>query len=110
MGSKFGVFVRQLEGQGREYEVEVTAVLEVSRTEKGRSKEALCEQTLSNGLSDGRLPGPREPVQPKDRRLLEISSPGLDLIQDGLPCAPEAASATTMLIRSPASTAAAVKY
>ena len=72
MISKVGVFVCELESKGRKYEVEVAAVLEVSRTKKGRSKEAVSEDMLSDGLSDCRLSRPGEPVQPEDRGLVEF--------------------------------------
>ena len=109
MISKVGVFVCELESKGRKYEVEVAAVLEVSRTKKGRSKEAVSEDMLSDGLSDCRLSRPGEPVQPEDRGLVEIFSPRLDLGQDSLARAPEAASAISMLITGATSTAAAIQ-
>ena len=109
MFSKVRVFVCELESKGRKYEVEVAAVLEVSRTKKGRSKEAVSEDMLSDGLSDCRLSRPGEPVQPEDRGLVEIFSPRLDLGQDSLARAPEAASAISMLITGATSTAAAIQ-
>ena len=110
MISKVGVFVCELESKGRKYEVEVAAVLEVSRTKKGRSKEAVSEDMLSDGLSDCRLSRPGEPVQPEDRGLVEIFSPRLGLGQDSLARTPEAASAISMLITSPMSTTAVVQH
>ena len=110
MISKVGVFVCELESKGRKYEVEVAAVLEVSRTKKGRSKEAVSEDMLSDGLSDCRLSRPGEPVQPEDRGLVEIFSPRVDLAQNNLARAPEAASAISMLISSSTSAAAAVQH
>ena len=50
--SKVRVFVGQLEGKGGEYEVEVAAVLKVSRTEEGCSQETVSKHVPSNGLSD----------------------------------------------------------
>jgi len=108
VGSKSGVFVCQLEGKGGEYEAQVAAVLEVSRTKEGCPQETIGKQMLSNGLSDCRLARPGEAVQPKDRRLVEVFSPRLDLAQDGLPRAPEAAPAIAMPILSPASAAATI--
>ena len=64
---------------------------------------------LSDGLSDCRLSRPGEPVQPEDRGLVEIFSPRLDLGQDSLARAPEAASAISMLITGATSTAAAIQ-
>ena len=108
--SKVGVFVCKLESEGGKYEVEVAAVLEVSGTKEGRSQETVSEDTLGNGLSDRRLPRPGESVQPEDGGLVEIPSPQLDLAQDSLARAPEAASAISVLISRPTSTAAAVQY
>ena len=65
----------ELESNGRKYEVEVAAILEVSGTEKGCSQEAIGKDTLSDGLSDGRLPCPSEAVQPEDGRCVEVFGP-----------------------------------
>ena len=100
----------ELESNGGEDEVQVAAVLKVSRTKEGRSQETVSEDTLGDGLSDRRLPCPGEPVQPEDGGLVEVLSPRLDLAQDSLARTPEAASAISMLISSPTSTAAAVQY
>ena len=108
--SKVGVFVCELESKGREYEVEVAAVLEVSRTKEGRSQETVSEDALGDGLSDRRLPCPGEPIKPEDGRLVEVFSPRFDLGQDSLARAPEAASAISMLISSSTSAAAAVQH
>ena len=67
MGSKIGVFVCELKSKGGEDEVEVAAVLEVSGAKKGRSEETIGEDTLSDGLSDCRLPCSGEAIQPEDR-------------------------------------------
>ena len=75
MGSKVGVFVCELERKGGEYEVEIAAVLEVSGTEKGCSQEAIGEDTLSDGLSNGRLPCSGEAIQPEDGGCIEVFSP-----------------------------------
>ena len=110
MISKVGVFVCQLKGEGREDEAKVAAIFEVSRTEKGCSQEPIGEDALSDGLSDRRLPCPGEPVQPEDGRLAEVFGPRLDLAQDSLPSASEAASAVPMLVSSPTSTAAVIQH
>ena len=75
MGSEVGVFVCELESDGRKYEVEVAAVLEVSGTEKGRSQETIGEYTLNDALSDGRLPCPGEAVQPEDGGCVKVFGP-----------------------------------
>ena len=110
MVSKVGVFVCKLESKGGKYEVEVAAVLKVSRTEKGCSQETISEDTLGDGLSDRRFPCPGESIKPEDGGLVEVFSPRLDLDQDSLARTPEAASAISMLISGSASTAAAVQY
>ena len=75
VGSKVGVSVCQLEGESREYEVEIATVLEVARAKEGRSKAVLGEDTFGNGLSDRRFPCPCKTVQPEDRRLVEVLGP-----------------------------------
>ena len=110
MVSKVGVFVCELESKGGENEVQVAAVLEVSRTKKGCSQETVGEHALGDCLSDRRLPCSGEPVEPEDGGLIEVFGPQLDLIQDRLARAPEATSAISMLISGPTSTTAAVQH
>ena len=110
MSSKVGVFVCQLESEGGKYELQVAPVLEVSRTKEGRSEESISKHTFGDCLSDRRLPRPGEPIEPEDRGLVEIFSPRLDLVQDSLPCAPETASATSMLICSTTGTATTIQH
>ena len=100
----------ELESKGGKYEVEVAAVLEVSRTKKGGSQETISEDTLSECLSDRRLPRPGESIKPEDGGLVEVFSPRLDLGQDSLARASEAASAISMLISGPTSTATTVQH
>ena len=110
MNPKFGVFVCELESKGGEYEVEVAAVFEVSGTEKGCSQEAIGEDMLGDGLSDSRLPCSGEAVQPEDGGCVKVFSPRLDIVQDSFTGSPEATSTISMLVSSPASTAAAVEH
>ena len=110
MGSKVGVFVCELERKGGEDETEVATVLEVSGAKKGCPQETISEDTLNDGLSDGRLPRPGEAVQPEDWGCVKVFSPRLDLVQDGFTRSPEATSTISMLISSPMSTAAAVEH
>ena len=42
-----------------------------------------CEHPIGDRLCDGGLPRPGQPVQPVDRRLVEIPCPEFDLVQDG---------------------------
>ena len=79
-GSKVGVFVCQLEGEGGEYVVEVATVLEVARTKKGRSKSPFGEEPLRDRLGDCRLPCPSKSVKPEHGRLVGVVGPRLDLI------------------------------
>ena len=52
VSSKVGVFMCKLKRKGRKYEVEVSTVLEVLGTEKGRSQKTISEYTFGDGLSD----------------------------------------------------------
>ena len=108
MVSKVGVFVCKLESKGGKYEVEVAAVLKVSRTEKGCSQETVGEDTLGDGLSDGRLSCPGEAVQPEDRRLAGVLGPMFDFVQDAFPGPLEAALSVSMLVAGPMSTTTVV--
>ena len=90
--------------------MEVAAILEVSGTEKGRSQETIGEDTLNDGLSDRRLPCPSKAVQPEDGGCVKVFDPRLDIVQDSFTRSPEAASTVSVLISSPASTAAVVEY
>ena len=74
-GSKFWELVGQLEGEGGEDEVEVAAVLEIARAEVRRSELPVGKDPLADRLGDRRLAGPGKPVQPEDRRLVEVSGP-----------------------------------
>ena len=110
MSSKVGVFVGQLESQGGEYEMQVAPVFEIPRAKEGGSQKTFCEHTFSDGLSDGRFPRPSKPVKPEDGRLVEVSGPRFDLVQDSLSRAPEATSAIPMFVCGPTGTAAAVQH
>ena len=109
-GSKSWIFVSQLEGEGGEDEVEVAAVSEIARTKERCPQYAVSEDTLANCLGDRGLAGAGQPIQPEDRRLLEVFDPQLHLAQDGLPCTPEAAFALSVLIPRPRSAAAVVQH
>jgi hypothetical protein len=63
----FGIWVPvcELEGEGGENILDVSPVLEISRTEETRAELPVREAGLSERLGDGRLPGPRETVQPE---------------------------------------------
>jgi len=67
--------VRQLKGEGGEDEVEVAAVLEIARTKEGRSKLSISKDPFAGRLGDCGLASPGEPVQPEDRRLVEVFGP-----------------------------------
>ena len=98
MGPEFGVLVCQLECEGREYEVEIAAIFEITRTKEGRSETLFCEHMLCDGLSDCGFPGPSEPVQPEDGRLAGVLGPRLDIAQHCISCPFEATSAVTVTI------------
>ena len=80
--SNFGVPARELDRKGREYELEVPPIREVPRTEEGCPKLSICKHPLCDRLRDRALPRPGKPVQPVDRRFVEIPCPVFDLIQD----------------------------
>ena len=79
---ELGIFARELDRKGGEYEVEVAPIREVSRTEEGGTELSICECTLHNRLRDRALACPGQPVQPVDRRPVEVPCPGFDLVQD----------------------------
>ena len=73
--SKFGIFVSELEGESGEDVTEVPTVLEIARTEEGRSESPVCKDAFGGALCDRRLAGPGEPVQPVYRRQVEVFGP-----------------------------------
>ena len=82
-GSEFRVLARKLNGKGGEDELEIAPILVVSRTEEGSPEPSFCSGPLRNRLGDGSLPGSSEPVQPVDRRSVEVARPEFDLVQNG---------------------------
>ena len=52
-GSEAGVLQRKQEGQCREDELEVTAILNTSRAEEGRAQTVINKQPFCNGLGNG---------------------------------------------------------
>ena len=81
--SEVGIFACELYSKGGEYEVEVAPIREVSRTEEGGTELSICEHPLRNRLRDRALACPGQPVQPVDRRLVEVPCPEFNLVQDG---------------------------
>ena len=81
--SELSIFTRELDRKGGEYEVEVAPIREVSRTEEGGTELSICERPLRNRLRDRALACPGQPVQPVDRRPVDIPCPEFDLVQDG---------------------------
>ena len=75
MISEVGIFVGKLESESGEYEVQVAAILKVSRTKEGCSQETIGEDTFGDGLSDRRLPCPGESVEPENGGFLEVFGP-----------------------------------
>ena len=66
--------------KGGEDEVEVTAVLEITRAEEGCPQQSVGEDPLADCLGDRQLASPGEPVQPEDGGIVKISSPQLNLV------------------------------
>ena len=75
MGSKVGVLACQLKAKGGEDTVQIAAVLEIARTEEGRSKESFGKEPLCDGLSDCRFPSASQTIQPEYLRLVEVLCP-----------------------------------
>ena len=80
----------KLEGECWEDHPEIAAVLEVSRTEKAGPQSSVREASLGKCLCNGRLPGPRETVQPEDTLALLAVQPAFNLPEDFPPRSPQA--------------------
>ena len=80
--SELGIFACELYSKSGEYVVEVAPIQEVSRTEEGGTELSIYEHPLRNRLRDRALACPGQPVQPVDRRPVEVPRPELDLVQD----------------------------
>ena len=72
-----------MESEGGKDGLEVTPVLEVSRTEEGSAESSLRKHPLCDRLGNGGLPRSSEPVQPVDRRFVAVVCPSFDLVQNG---------------------------
>ena len=68
-------FMDQLKGKGGEDKVEVATVLEVTRIEERHDEPSVNKHPLADCLGDRKLVSPGEPVQPEDRRPLEVFGP-----------------------------------
>ena len=68
-------FVGQLKGEGGEDKVKVTTVLEVMGIEERHNEPSVNKHLLADCLGNRRLVSPGEPVQPEDRRPLEVFGP-----------------------------------
>ena len=97
-GSEFMVLVCQLEGEGREDEVEIAPVLEIARTEEGGSQQPVGEDPFADRLGDRGLASPSQPVQPEDRRLIEVFGPRLDFAQNAFSGPFEATAAAAVAV------------
>ena len=76
--SEFGVLPGELNGQGRENQVEVAPVFEVSRAEERGAESSVRECPLGNCLGDGALPGPSKSAQPVDGGCIKVAGPEFD--------------------------------
>ena len=85
--------------------MEIAPVLEVPRAEEGGTKQSVREHPLCDRLGDGCLSRSGEPVQPVDRRFVEVAGPKFNLVQDGASCSLETTAAIAMPILSPLCTA-----
>ena len=96
--SELGVLPGELDGQRREDILEIPPVLEVSGAKEGGAEPSICERPLRDRLCDGALPCPSEPVQPVDRRLVEVADPEFDFVKNGRPRSPETTISITVSI------------
>ena len=81
--SKFYKLARELSGQCWEYELKVSSVFEVPRTEEGGPKLTVREQPLCDRLRNCTLPRSGQPIQPVDGGLARIPRPMFNFVQDG---------------------------
>ena len=63
---------------------------------------SICERSLRDGMCDGTLPRPGQPVQPVDGGLVEIDNPELNLVENGCACPLKTTLAVAMSILGPA--------
>ena len=68
---------------GREDELEVPPVLEVSRTKEGGTKLSLRKCPRCDSLGDRTLSHPCESIQPVDGGLVKVACPAFDLVKNG---------------------------
>ena len=81
--SKFGVPACELSSQCWEYELKVSPVLIIPRTEERRPELIACKQPLCDCLRDRALPCSGKPVQPVDGGSVKILCPEFDTVQNG---------------------------
>ena len=87
--SKLRVPPGELDSQRWEDRPEVTPVVEIPRAEEGGTQTPVRERPLRDRLCDCALARSGEPVQPIDRRLVEVTGPEFDLVQNFCPCSSE---------------------
>jgi len=90
--------------------LEVAAILDAPRTEKGRSKPAVGEDSFCDRLCDGSLSRSSEPIEPEDGRLAEILGPVLDFVQYALSCSPQTTGPVPVFISSAEGAMTAIQY
>ena len=81
-GSKLGVPPCELDSEGGEDELKVAPIQKVSRAEERGPEVSIRERPLRDRLCDCAFARPSQPIQPVDRRFIEIPFPEFDLIQD----------------------------
>ena len=75
----------ELEGKGGEDFPEIAPVVEIARTEKGRSELPVREACLRKRLGDSRLVSPGETVEPEHVFFSLVIQPGFKLGEDTSP-------------------------
>ena len=80
--SKQGVSICKLERKCWKDSLNIAPVLEISRTKETRAKFPICERDLGKRLGNGRLPGPREAIEPEYALGLLVLQPMFELQED----------------------------
>ena len=88
--SEMRILAGELEGEGREDLLKIATVLEVPRTEEGRPELSILGGCLGERLGNGRFSGPGQAIEPEDTLAPFISKPVANILEDPLPCSPQA--------------------
>ena len=98
--SKRGVLACKLVRECGKDILEFLSVEVIPRTEEAGTEGTILRDSLGEGLGDGRLSGPSQPVEPEDVSFLWISSPSHYSSEDSLSGPEEARVVVTSLVSS----------